>query len=142
MPAAAAPVLPSKDVALDTLFQGVHQRTYFAKLASFGYVPRTQAQAQSLLDLAGRVDLIDQESTVKAAMVADDPFGAACAQLDQVMNEAGHQPFQKAAEQQELWAAQQTAEQLMQDPTFYNAMLMAKKAEAEEHAQRLLNQGR
>ncbi len=136
----AAPALPDRQAALNNVFEGVHQRVFFNKLASFGYAPTNAQEAQSLLALAGRCDLMAQDDAVKTAAASNDPFGAALASLDHVLGESGHPGFQKQAEQNELWAAQQTALELMDNNDLYNSMLVVKQAEAEQYAQQIQQQ--
>ena len=134
---AAAPALPTYDDSFSTVFQGVHQRAYFQKLASFGYAPKNAQQVESLLKLAGEVDLLYAEDATKQAADAADPFAAASAALQAEAQERGFPGFQKAAADNEALAAGALADQFMADPDIYNSMLVLKQAEANGYAQQV-----
>lgn len=128
-------LLPDPQAAYDHLFQGVHQRVFFNKLASAGYSAESPEQAGYLLQLAGKLRLANQEQQVKAASAAHDPYAAALAHLDGVLGEAGFGSVKQAAEADEEWAIKSAAAELMDDPDMYNSVLALKQAQADAYAQ-------
>jgi len=128
----AAAALPSPQEAYQTLFDGVHQRVYFHKLASLRpeYMPRTPQQAEYLLKIAGDLRMAVTEDVVKQAAAASDPFAAASAALDRQL--AGFPGFQKAAAQEEEVSVKNAAAAWMEDPAIYNSVLALKAHEAEQ----------
>lgn len=127
--------LPDAKVAYDHLFDNVHTRVFFGKLAKRGYAPTTEKEATDLLLLAGRLRHVAE--TEKAAE-AQSPYGVALAALDGVLGENGMDGHRKQAEAQEQeLAIKQAAANLATDPTIYNCVLSLKAAEAASIAQQL-----
>jgi len=126
--------LPDPQTAYQNVFDGVAQRVFFHKLAQLGHVPRTQKQASDLLDLAGKLRLVEEEAAVKQAEDAYDPFAAANSALDQVLAQAGFGSVKAAAEQDELMSMKQAASIVMQDPLIYDSVLALKAHEADSYA--------
>lgn len=120
--------LPEPKVAYQNLFDGIHARVFFQKMASHGYVPQSRQQAQYMLDVAGKLRAVEQSPATKIAAEQNDPFAAMSRHLDEVL---GLQPHVKAAAaQEEEIAIRQAARGIMQDPMFYNSVLSLKAAEA------------
>jgi hypothetical protein len=130
-------LLPDPETAYQNLFDGVHQRVFFHKMASYGYVPQSPHQAALWLQMAGKLRAADQEFAVKQAEDALDPFEAANAALDRQLVQSGF----KMAHDEEAISVKQAAEAWMEDPTIYNSVLALKAAEAEYIAQQLQQQG-
>jgi hypothetical protein len=133
-------VLPDPQTAYRNLFDGVHQRVFFHKMAQLGYVPQTEKQAEWMLEMAGKLRLVDEEAAVKEAADAQDPFAAANAALDAALGRAGFQSVQKAAYDDEVLSIKQAAAAWAEHPEIYNSVLSLKAAEAEEYAQLLAQQ--
>lgn len=136
---APAATLPSPEVAYQTLFDGVHQRAFFGKMAQLRpeYLPQNEKQASDLLELAGKLRLVDQEAVVKEAEESLDPFAAANAALDQTMAHYGFGAVKAAAAQEESVAIKSAAADLMNDPDIYNSVLALKANEAETYLAQL-----
>lgn len=131
----SANLLPDPQAAYDHLFQGVHQRVFFQKLANAGYACDSPQQAGYLLDLAGRLRLANEEHAVKTASAANDPYAAALAHLDGALQQSGYGSVKQAAAADEEWAIKSAAADLMDDPDMYNAVLSLKQAQADLAAQ-------
>lgn len=127
--------LPPADAAYNNLFDDVHARVFFTKLASvYGFPAETPEDQQYLLQLAGRLRHVAQAE--KTASVS--PYGAALSSLDQVMGAAGmDQPMQAARAQEAEMSIKQAAAELAEDPTIYNSVLALKAQEAAAVAQQL-----
>lgn len=128
----AGGILPDAQTAYNNLFLGVHQNVFFRKCAASGYYPRSQDEAQWMLDTAGKLRLVDQvEPQVKAAAAQDNPYFAANQALDAVLAQYGLDGgIRQQAASEEQMAIKQAASDLAQDPTFYNSILALKSAEA------------
>lgn len=127
-------LLPDPQAAYDHLFQGVHQKVFFQKLASAGYVVESPQQAGYLLNLAGKLRLVQEEQATKTA--ADrDPYAAALAHLDGALSAGGYGSVKAAAEADQEWAIKSAASDLMEDPDMYNSVLSLKQAQADWAAQ-------
>ncbi len=125
--------LPTPDAAYDTLFQGVHQRVFFQKLAAAGYAPRSAEEAQWMLNTAGKLRQVTEAQSVKEAAAQDNPFFRLDNSLDRVMAEFGLGGQAKQAQYQEVETAyKQAAASLANDPEIYNAVLSLKANEAEQ----------
>lgn len=128
-------LLPDPQAAYDHLFQGVHQRVFFQKLAAAGYQPESAQQAGYMLQLAGKLRLAQQEQQVKAAADGNDPYAAALSHLDGVLGDAGYGSVKQAAAEEQEWAIKSAAAELMEDPDVYNSVLSLKQAQADYYAQ-------
>jgi len=132
---AQAGALPDPKTAYDTLFQNVHARAFFGRLAQHGFTPASEKQAQEYLDLAGKLRVVEQDPRVKAANDANDPIAEANAALSNVMARHGLDGGIKAAAANDAQVARrQAAIQLAQDPSIYNSALSLKAAEASQLA--------
>lgn len=131
---ATQPLLPDPQAAYDHLFQNVHQRVFFQKLAAAGYEPATAQQAGDMLKLAGHLRIAQEEQQVKAAAAGSDPYAAALAHLEGAMTDAGFSGGKQAAFREQEWAVKQAAGDLMADPDMYNAVLALKAHEADAAA--------
>lgn len=124
-----AAALPDPQAAYNHLFQTVHTQVFFQKCAAAGFHPRSQEEAQYMLDVAGKLRAISEDATVKQAAVQDSPFYRMSAGLDTVMANyglaaPGHRPQDAEA------GYKQAAAQLMADPNIYNSVLALKANEA------------
>lgn len=127
--------LPDAKVAYDHLFDNVHTRVFFGKLAKRGYEPRNEKQAEELLLLAGRLRGVEE-----AEKAAEDqsPFGVALAALDDALGQNGMDGHLKRAQaQDQQLAIKQAAASLAADPMIYNSILSLKAAEAAAIANQL-----
>lgn len=126
------PTLPDPQTAFNTLFDRVHARAFFAKLASYGYQPESPAQAQHFLDLAGKLRIANQHEAATKAAAAVDPILEASNALSELLN--GYGINTKAASVNGDAALHNAAAQLAADPEIYNATLSLKAAEAAQLA--------
>ena len=125
--------LPEPGVAYDHLFDNVHSKVFFGKLAEFGYAPQTEKEAQDMLGLAGKLRAAQQDPQVKQAAADSSPFAQANVALDNVLGHAGLDGHSKEAEaQREDAFLDQAAANMAQDPDIFNSVLSLKAAEAEE----------
>lgn len=126
-----AAALPDAETAYNTLFNGIHARVFFSKLASLGHEVKNEKQAQALLELAGKLRVVEQESGYKAAEELNDPYVAANHYIDEALGQHGlDASIKKARAAEEAGSIRQVAQQLSQDPGFYNSVLSLKAAEA------------
>ena len=130
-----AATLPDPQTAYNNLFQGVHQRVFFQKMASYGISPKNRKQADSLLKLAGVLRAIEEEAMAKEAGDANDPFAAEIARIQEACRSNGIGKV--AAFQEEELAIKQAASNFMADPTFYNSVLSLKAAEVAQLSENL-----
>ncbi len=122
--------VPDTDTAFNVLTHDVRGRAFFHKLASLGYVPQTEKQAEAYLMMAEDIRKATDHPTVKQAAEASDPVLSALGDLRTTLQRRG--VMSKTAND-EAFAAQ-AASQFMQDPTYYNSVLALKFAEANEFA--------
>jgi hypothetical protein len=115
--------LPNVDDASSTLMNKVWSNAYFQKLSSFGIVPGNAEEAQSLIDIAGRLAVIDAQSNTKSASAS--PYAAALQDLDSLM--AGQPGHQKQADAN---FASKVAEALMAESDVYLSVLSLSQAAA------------
>ncbi len=133
--------MPTVKEAYENAFAGIRQRVFFGHLAqAHGIEPRTEKQAQALLNMADNLGVVEEDETVKAAADADDPFLAADQALTNVLQQHGLRPTKQAADFDAY--CNETADILAGDPTLYNSMLVLKAAEADEAYQALQQQRR
>ena len=118
------PTLPDPETAYNHLFSQVHANVFFNKLASHGYAPRNEKEAEELLTLAGK--LRDAEHTKAAQDNSQSPYALANSALDNVLGSPAR-----------TVSHQKVAQELMQDPSIYDSVLSLKVAEAEQFAQQL-----
>lgn len=130
---AQAPTLPDPDQALQTIVTGVYQQVFFDKLASYGREPSNAADANSMLEIAGKLRVVSQDPTIKAA-ASKSVYGQAKEALDKL---ASGGRFKQAFAQEQEVAMRNAARQLAADPNLYNAVLSIKAAEANTAAQQL-----
>lgn len=123
--------LPDVQTAYNTLFEGIHARVFFQKCAAAGFSPRTQEEAQHMLNTAGKLRQIGELDQVKQAAAQDNPYYQMEAGLDRLAQQYGlNQPQQPQYADDAMYKA--AADSLMQDPTYYNSVLALKAAEAEQ----------
>lgn len=132
------PVLPDAQTAYNNLFNAVHQQVFFNKCAAAGLYPRNPAEAQYMLNTAGKLRLLEQEVGVKQADDFNSPYAQADQLLDNVLAQhgLGGGIKQAQADEQEM-AIRQAALDLCADPTLYNSVLALKVAEANQIQEQL-----
>jgi hypothetical protein len=131
-----AGALPDPNAAYNHLFDNVHAQVFFGRLASRGYVPQSEKQANDYLQIAGRLRHV--EATEKAAGDQHDPIGLALAALDATLGETGMDGHLKAAQARDAdMAIKEAAAELAGDPLIYNSVLSLAQAEAQAAAQQL-----
>jgi hypothetical protein len=123
--------LPEPQAAYQTLFDEIHQRVFFQKMAAHGYDPSSPEQANQMLIDAGKLRNVEQSDHYKQAAAANDPYAQASAHLDRVL---GVNPHQKQAQEAEI-TMRKAASALARDPRFYNAVLSLKAHEANQFQQ-------
>ena len=128
--------LPDPVAAYNHLFNNVHSQVFFGKLASRGYAPQNEKQAQDLLVLAGKLRRVAQVSEKAAS--DHSPFAGALNALDGYLGETGMGGQQAAQESQ--MAIKEAAAQLANDPVVYNCVLSLKAQEAALAAQQFQGQ--
>ena len=131
----AQPTLPEPQAAINTLFSNVSAEVFFGKLASAGIQPQNQKEASDLLDLAGRLRLVEQDPRAKQASAS--PYAQMVTELDSVLARNGLDGnIKQAAVQEHEIAVKQAAARLAQDPEIFNAVLSVKAAQAAALTQR------
>lgn len=131
--------LPEPKVAYDHLFDTVHARVFFGRLAQRGIVPQNEKQASDLFALAGRLRNVAQAE--KAASDQESPFTGALQALDGYLGQSGLGGSVKQAQAQEReLAVKEAAAELAADPLCYNSVLSLKAYEAGLVAQQLQGQ--
>lgn len=125
----ATPTLPDPQTAYNTLFDGVHARIFFTKCAQAGYRPQSREEAQWMLETVGKLRQVREIE--KSAAVQRSPYQEMSRHLDSVLQKAG---FDTASTEEADLSYKQAAAQLAADPTFFNATLSLKIAEANQVA--------
>ena len=128
---ASPAVLPPPQEAYDLLVREVGAEAFFTKLASYGIVPANQAEAQSLLSIAGQVRELRETPAFKQAAASDNPYAVADAALRDISGATGLTAgVQKAAQAQAVEASQRAhAIKLASDNRIYNSVLSLKAAQ-------------
>lgn len=129
--------LPDPQTAYQNIFDGVHQRVFFHKLAQLGYVPTNEKQAAAMLELAGNLRMVEEEAAVKQAESSYDPFEAANDALKTTLGQYGFSGPRDNAANEEAVAIKQAAAAWSEDPDIYNSVLALKAYEAEQAAAQL-----
>ena len=131
----SAATLPDPQAAYSHLFGNVHAQTFFGRLAQGGYAPRSEKEAQDLLELSGKLRVVENQQ--KTASAGSNPYATASAALDKAAAARGITGLNQARVQEHDVAVKQAAATLMADPGIYNAVLSLKAAEAEAVAAQL-----
>jgi hypothetical protein len=121
--------LPSPEDAYQHLLSDVHGQVFFGKLAQHGFTPKTEKEANDLLELAGKLRAVQEDPRTKQAAEANSPYSQANAALDQALGQSGFKK-QASAQEQDL-ALDQAAQKAASDPDIYNSILSLKAAEAQ-----------
>jgi len=122
--------LPDPNTAYDILFQNVHSRVFFNKCAAAGFSPSNAQEATQMLEIAGKLRQISEHSQVKQAEAQDNPYFQMGSSLDHIMQTYGLASGPQVMDVNESY--KQAADALIVDPTYYNAVLSLKAAEAEQ----------
>ncbi len=126
-----ANTLPKPDDAYSFLLQEAHAKTFFQKLASYGWHPRTVEESQWMLETAAKLRVLHAEDRQKQASAKNNPFQAMSAHLDRVFEANGLPNGVKQAAAQSLdQSLRDAANMLANDPRFYDSVLSLKVAEA------------
>lgn len=128
------PTLPDPQTAYDTVLQDVHARIFFNKCASAGFAPRSQEEAQAMLDTAGRLRQLNAVAREKAG--SDSPY----LQMNRALTETmAKQGFDHAAlpHEEVEHSYKEAAAFFANDPNLYNSVLALKVDEAEQTAKAL-----
>jgi hypothetical protein len=120
--------LPDVQSAYNTLFNNVHARVFFHKMASRGYQPQTEKQAGWMLELAGKLRHVNQVHAEKQAQAGQDPFFLANQALDHELAKMGFEVPPAYAADEDL-AMKSAAAELSADPVLYNSVLSLKANE-------------
>ena len=118
--------LPEVGEAYNNLFEGVHANVFFGKLANHGIQPQNEKEAADLLELAGKLRGVDNNNDEKEA--GDSRFANPVGALTEVLGETPQGQHAKAQEEEAVFKA--AAEQLAEEPVFYNSVLALKANEA------------
>lgn len=119
--------LPDPQQAYDTIFQGVHAKVFFHKLAAAGFQPRSEGEAAYMLETAAKLRAIQESAQVKQAAEQENPYFQLSKSLDTVMDQYGFSGRPRYQEAEISY--KQAADSLMRDPAIYNAVLSLKAAE-------------
>lgn len=123
--------LPDPQQAYTHLFQNVHSRVFFNKLANYGIEVNTPEEAQGYLELAGKLRAASMDPQFKAAAAENSVIGRMNSQLDHVLGQTGfNSGVKQAAEQEAERERREAVAWLAQDPGMYNSVLSVKAAEA------------
>lgn len=118
-------------VAYNVLQNKVASRVFFQKLAAYGIEPKTAKEAQSLLELGGKLRIADDQ--VKQASDDNNTYLQASQALDATCQQygiyTGATPEHTKQASEASYA--QYASQLADDPHIYNAVLQLKQAQAD-----------
>lgn len=120
--------LPDPQAAYDKLFDEVHAKVFFQKVAAAGIQPRSIEEAQWMLETTSKLRAVNESAQVKQAGAQDNPFYQMNAYLDGVLAKNGI--GQPTYQDQEV-GFQKAAASLMNDPEIYNSVLSLKVAEAQ-----------
>lgn len=112
--------LPDPRQAYQNLFAGVHERVFFNKCAAAGFAPRSQEEAQYMLDTAGKLRYLSQQEPIKQAAAQDNPYYQMSSHLDAMMAQYG---LGGGRPQESESAIKAAADQLAADPVLYNSVL-------------------
>ncbi len=133
--------LPHPQDAYNHLTAGVRGQVFFSKLASHGYNPRNDAEAESMMKLAVKLRAAADDPRVKAAE-AEDSFAQVNADLDQALEHNGFGHIAKAAGEngQVEDVRNNLAYSFGQNPDVYNSVLSIKAAEAQIYQEQVAAQ--
>lgn len=127
------PTLPSPTDAYNFLLQEVHARAFLQKCAALGWNPRSDQEAEWMLDTAFKLRVAKGAEKTAGAGPADNPFFALNAAVSKALADKGLDVGIKQAEAQDLdRSLRATAKALASDPRFYNSVLSVKAAQAED----------
>jgi len=112
--------------SMGIIVSGVHKRAFLSKLAQFGHVPETEAEADSLVSLGFKLASLDPSIQEPNPFVAPAPqprgkYASAAQALDEVLG---------TSQQGETDHLYKVASQLAQDPAIYGAALTINQAAA------------
>lgn len=125
--------LPSPQEAHDALYQGIHNRVFFHKLAAAGYHPRSREEAAWMLETGAKLHYMTEAQQVKQAAAQDNPFFQMNRYLDQVASQHGIDFGTKQAAAQEAEVGiKKAAAALAEDPAIYNAVLALRTHQAND----------
>ena len=137
-PAPAANPLPAPQDAFATLQNKVANDVFFQKLAQYGIVPQNEKEAAELIELAGKLQVAEQEQGTKTAGDQTSRYSDANAVLGNLLESRGLGNQVKSAHDQEQdMAYANYARQLAGDSGLYNAVLSVKQAQADQVAQQI-----
>ena len=109
--------------------QNITLRVFFAKMAEYGCVPKSDEQAQSMIRTANHALQLRDLPAVKKASQANDPILLAEQKLLELSEKHGlHTAVKSAAEEA---AINQLATVAASDPDVYKAMLSLTHAESQ-----------
>lgn len=120
--------LPDPQAAYAKLFDDVHAKVFFQKVAAAGIQPRSIDEANWMLETTAKLREVNASQQVKQAGAEDNPFYQMNAHLDRVMAQAG---IGQPTPHDQAVGFQKAAEYLMNDPEIYNSVLSLKVAEAQ-----------
>ena len=120
------------DEAMSNLIDHVELQAFATKMASLGRPIHTMDQAVRYLEIASKLNAIEQANGIKQAQASVNPLDAASNYLDQVMAQYGLKTAGDMDEDASIYAA---ADHLMSNGTIYDSVLSVKYAEAMQYAQ-------
>lgn len=107
------------------------QDVFFAKMAEYGVVPRTQDEAAAMLRTGQQCLALQQHPAVKQASQQGNPFLEAERRLTELSSQYGFDTAKTAAEKTAL---NQISLAYAQEPDVYKAMLSLARAESQVSA--------
>jgi len=129
--------LPQPNEAYGLLSSNVEQQAFFGRLGQYGINPQSEKEASELYQMGAKLEAAGLTGPA-SEQPADSPITKAAEQLDQLL---GRTPQgRQNAEAQRNQAIKSAADQLMEDPETYNAVLALKQAQADQLAQQLSQQ--
>jgi hypothetical protein len=132
-----ANALPTRQDALNTIFEGVHARVFFNKCAAAGLVPSTLEEQEYMLKTAGYLRALEEAEQEKQAAAQGNFFQAMAQSLEPVLHQRGIQIAPYVSPEADI-GIKRAADELANDPAIYNAVLSLKAHEAEQIRQETL----
>lgn len=123
----SAAALPTPTDAYKTLFNDVAAKVFFHKVAAtIGVTPRTDAEAQAMLDTSEKLKFAEAQAATKQASAAENPILRMHAGVNAVLAEHGF----PVSQPETAAAYKQAAADLAEDPAIFNAVLSLRAHQA------------
>lgn len=116
--------LPDVQTAYNVM-TNIGNRVFFSKCAAAGYEPRTEQEALSMLEMAAKLRLVDEQNGVKQAAAQESPFAVMNSDLDRAMSAQGFTTNRDVAS-----GRRDVAVKIAQENNVYNAVLVLRANQA------------